>query len=150
MMQNFEQARDEIYAHLLQRFKDDPVAAEVDVMFWEYEDDPPRATDAEDNPLPWVRLILKHGDGGQSNLGLSNSKVRNTSKGIVIFEIYEPRSTGGLTSDKLSRSALNAISANSTENGAWFRNARRVDYGPDGMWFRVDVMANFEYDVMAG
>ena len=145
-MQDIKQARDEILTHLMDKLNGESAIDGMSVLFWGLDEDPPKGVDEDGNPVAWIRVILSHNDGGQDSLAGDSGKVRVRHAGVLTVEIYEPRGAGGERLDDASWAALKALTGESTPNGAWFRNARRVDYGEDGLWFRVDVLANFEYD----
>ena len=46
----------------------------------------------------------------------------------------------------LGKVVVDAYQGKSTPGGAWFRNVRLQEVGPDGNWSQVNVVAEFTYD----
>lgn len=95
----------------------------------------------------WVRISVRHRIGSRSSLGRADGKGKHTQSGFVFVEIFTPREDGLVDSDVLS--AAFAESFRSTPDGdVWFRDVSEIEVGENGNWFRTDVIAEFEYDLI--
>jgi hypothetical protein len=95
----------------------------------------------------WARVSVRHARGSRSSLGREDGKSKNTQTGFIFVEVYTPRDDGLTTSD-----VLVAAFGNSLRSGAdgdiWINDVAEVEMGEDGDWFRVDVIAEFSYDLI--
>lgn len=100
-----------------------------------------------DGSVKWVRISVRHRRGSRASLGRMDGKSKNTQAGFVFVEIYTPREDGLVNSDIYS-----AAFAESFRSGAdgdiWISDVSEVEVGEDGNWFRADVIAEFEYDLI--
>ena len=95
--------------------------------------------------LPWVRVSVIHGTGGQASFGDTGGRHFDRN-GIVTIQLFVPlKDNGMVTMDQLIQVALDSIEGKCTSNGVWFRNVRINEQGPDRAWFNVNVLADFEY-----
>jgi hypothetical protein len=100
--------------------------------------------DGED---PWARVTIRHVTGGQATLLGDAQVTRFRNSGIITVQVFYPLSRGGLASARsLAKVARSAYIGTSTASNIWFRNVRIVEVGPDGPWYNVNVLADFEYD----
>lgn len=95
---------------------------------------------------PWARFLVRHAAGAQGSLAGDNGRRRWTRTGFVTVQIFTPIGEGLSRSDVLAKIVLDAYEGQTTSGGAWFRNARANEIGPDGDWFQVNVLVDFEYD----
>lgn len=151
MTATIEQARDQILTLFTDFWEGhaDTVgvrATDDAVLYWNKAGDPPNTLDANGNPVPWIRVALRHFDGGESALTGSTGRKLVTRRGIIGISIFEAHKTGNVVTDKLARVAEQAFTGKTTSGGVLFRNVRTVEVGPDGVYFRTDVLADFEYD----
>ena len=97
--------------------------------------------------IKWVRINVRHRNGSRSSLGRADGKGKHTQSGFIFVEIFTPREDGLVNSDVLS--AAFAESFRSAPDGdIWFRDVSEMEMGEDGNWFRTDVIAEFEYDLI--
>ena len=101
----------------------------------------------DDGDLTWVRISVKHRAGERSSLGRADKKGKHTQTGFVFVEIYTPREDGLVNSDVLSAAFAESIRT-STDGDIWYKDVAATEVGEDGNWFRVDVIAEFEYDLI--
>ena len=104
------------------------------LYFWDTTADPP--TDPS-----WVLVIVRHADGGNDAIG----NTLFSREGLVTVQIMTEFGEGLTLSDALTKVALDAFQGKATPGGVWFRNVRAREVGPDGQWFHVNVLAEFEY-----
>lgn len=95
----------------------------------------------------WVRIMVKHGNGSRASLGRMDKKSKHTQSGFVFVEIYTPREGGLQDSDVLSAAFADSF-RNPTDGDIWFKDVSEAEIGEDGNWFRSDVIAEFEYDLI--
>ncbi len=145
---NFTTARDEILG-LFKAAWDagtPPInGGEVVEVRWPGVDagDPPPADKA------WARIMVRHGTSRQSTFGPTGGR-RFTRPGLITVQVFAPNSGGnGLSfAEKLGIIARDAFEGRGTASGIWFRNARIQEIGPDGAWYQMNVLVEFEYDEM--
>lgn len=124
-----------------------PLKAVVDAqsLYAIYDDSP--KTVPTSGSQKWVRINVKHQNGSRSSLGREDGKGKHTQAGFVFVEIYTPREDGLVDSDVLSAAFADNF-RNPTDGDIWFKDVSEVEMGEDGSWFRVDVIAEFEYDLI--
>ena len=99
---------------------------------------------------PWARVTIRHASGEQATLRGDAGLIRWRRSGIITIQVFFPLKLGGLApSRSLARVAAAAYEGASTAGGAWFRNVRVTEIGPDGPWYNVNALAEFEYDELS-
>lgn len=101
----------------------------------------------DDGDLTWVRISVKHRNGSRASLGRKDKTGKHTQAGIVFVELYTPRENGLVDSDVLAAAFAESFRS-PTDGDIWYRDVSEVEVGEDGNWFRVDVIAEFEYDLI--
>lgn len=91
---------------------------------------------------PWARFTVRHADGGSGAIG--NHRFRR--QGTIFIQLFAPVGDGLSAMDPLTKIAMDAYEGQSTAGGAWFRDVRSREIGPDGDWYQVNVLVDFEYD----
>lgn len=91
--------------------------------------------------VPWARFTIRHSDGGSAAIG--NRRFRR--EGTIFIQLYAPVGDGLSALDPLTKIAMDAYEGQSTAGGAWFRDVRSREIGPDGDWYQVNVLVDFEY-----
>lgn len=136
------QARDEILGVFKTAWDADVTSASVQVIYPDNPDQPPN-----DNS-PFTRLNIIHSpEGNQVTLQNEIGSRRFRRFGICISQVFTVRGDGLNLSDQLSTIARNAFEGVVTSpGGVIFRNVNAIEVGPSGIWFQVNVIANFEYD----
>lgn len=95
----------------------------------------------------WVRISVRHRRGSRASLGNKAGSRKNNQSGFVFIEIYTPRENGLVNSDIIS--AAFAENIRSGQDGdIWYSDVSEIEVGEDGNWFRVDVIAEFNYDLI--
>ena len=97
--------------------------------------------------IKWVRISVKHRRGARASLGRADGKGKHTQSGFVFVEIYTPREDGLVDSDILSAAFAEGFRSG-TDGDIWYKDVSEVEVGEDGNWFRADVIADFEYDLI--
>lgn len=100
-----------------------------------------------DGSVEWARVTIRHRRGSRSSLGRADGKGKHTQAGFVFVDIFTPREDGLVRSDILS--AAFAVSfRNGLDGDIWWKDVSETEVGEDGNWFRSDVIAEFEYDLI--
>jgi len=110
-----------------------------------YDDSPKVAP--RSGATKWVRISVSHRRGSRASLGRKDGKGKHTQAGFVFVEIYTPRENGLINSDVLSAAFAENLRAGQ-DSDIWIGDVSEVERGEDGNWFRVDVIAEFEYDLI--
>lgn len=102
---------------------------------------PPGADEA------WARVSLRHSPAGQITFGATGARRFNRT-GLLTVQVFSPLSAGGGLSfaENAAIIARNAFEGVGTASGIWFRNTRIQEIGPDGAWFQMNVVTEFQYD----
>lgn len=104
-----------------------------------------RKADTPADATSWAEVIIRHFDGRQRTLGQVGNR-RFESVGVVVTRVYTKYGDGLATSDLLVQTVIDAFEGKRTTDGVVFRNVRPSEFGQDGTWYRVDVLADMEYD----
>jgi len=95
---------------------------------------------------PWARVNLQHTGGNQASLTGGLGTTRWARMGFLAVQIFVPIGEGLSEAHALAKIISDAFEGASTANGVWFRNVRVNEVGPDGDWYQVNVVVDFEYD----
>lgn len=95
---------------------------------------------------PWARLTIRHNRGEQETLANPLGQRLFSRDGLVTVQIFTPRGEGLTRAYILAKVAADAFEGQATPNGVWFRSVRLREVGPDGNWYQVNVIADFEYN----
>lgn len=95
----------------------------------------------------WARISVRHRNGTRASLGRADGKGKHTQSGLIFVEIFTPREDGLVNSDVIS-AAFAEDFRNSADGDIWYADVSEVEVGEDGNWFRTDVIAEFEYDLI--
>ena len=142
MTATLTQARDEILDVFVTAWLADANTMNVPILYWDVKDDPPAA------PNPYVRVNVQHNStGGQATLQGEVGSRRYRRFGQAIAAIWAPIGDGLQDADTYATVARDAFEGTVTSPGnVIFRDVNVVEVGPDGGRFRVNVLAEFEYD----
>lgn len=107
-----------------------------------YEGEAERTLDQ--GTVAWVRVSMRHLDGGQDTLGPAGSRIfRRVAR--VSIQIFVPKGTGMQAGALLSQTAR-AIFEGTTLSGLSFGNGQVREIGPDGKWYQHLVELALDYD----
>jgi len=106
-----------------------------------YSGAPPAADEA------FARVTIRHSEGGQITFGNTSNRRFNRS-GLITVQVFAPISSGGGLSfaENAAIIARDAFEGVGTASGIWFRNSRIQEIGPEGAWFQMNVVTEFQYD----
>lgn len=95
----------------------------------------------------WIRVMVRHRRGSRSSLGRKDGTGKHTQTGFLMIEIFTQYDDGLTRSDVLSQAFASAIrGANSSD--MWYKNVAELEVGRDSVWWKTDVVAEFEYDLI--
>jgi len=98
--------------------------------------------DGVSNDAPkWARFTMEYLDGGARSIGGGRWEFT----GLLTFEIYVPSGSNDRLALRLAKIATNALRNKTTAGGVTFRNIRPRTVGNDGLWYRVDVLSEFNH-----
>lgn len=97
-------------------------------------------------PVPWARISLRHGTGGQTALSGADGTRRYDRIGILTVQIFIANGKGLSEGYTLGKIVVDAFEGKTTPSQVWFRDVVNKEIGPDGEWFQFNVTAEFVYD----
>lgn len=136
MTATFEEAQDEVYG----LFK---TAWDTTGFIALY---PNVAGSVPTTPTPWARAKATLFNGGDASLSGALGTRRYERQGLFTAQIFVPAGEGLERAMQLAKIVVDAYDGQRTASGIWFRNARVADVGPDGDWYQVNVLVNYEFD----
>lgn len=114
----------------------------VDYTNWTGRPKPP--DDNKENRA-WARITVTHATGFQATLRGEGELFTNEGTVIVqIFSNYED-SAGSTIAERLAGVAKRAFMGRRTPN-VWFSNPRYQEIGREGIWYQINVSADFQWD----
>lgn len=149
MITNYAQATDEIN----QRFYDDWLSKTAEIvgyvpeLRWQNVQEPAQINSSKF----WARVSIQTVIEEQSTLsnceGLPWQK-RYTTNGLVFVQIFCPKSNARANElgKLLSVVARNSFRGKMTDNKVWFRKARINELPQEDLFYRFNVIAEFQYD----
>lgn len=90
----------------------------------------------------WCRFSMDYVTGESRSIGSGLWRHR----GLIVVEIYTPQGEGDLLATQLLAIARAAFQNKTTANGVTFFNIRPRTDGNSGLWYRVDLLAEFQHD----
>lgn len=103
----------------------------------------------------WAEVEIRHypRGRGQATLAGETGSRRFNANGDVLVRIRVPLGTSRARADDLAEVAARAFEGAATaDDGVWFRDVSASEWGRDerehGVWYRVDVVARFTYDIV--
>lgn len=93
----------------------------------------------------WGRLTVRHNLGDQTTLSNPLGQKLFRRDGILTVQVFTPAGAGLRLADTLAKVVADALEGQSTPGGVWFRKVRIKEEGPDGAWYQLNVVAEFEY-----
>lgn len=90
----------------------------------------------------WARFTMQYASGEGRSIGAGLWRLR----GIIRFEIYVPQGENDRLALQYAKIAANAFRKKTTASGVSFFNVRPEQQGNDSLWYRVDVLSEFQHD----
>ena len=98
-----------------------------------------------DTDLPWARASVRHNVGDQEALANPLGQKLFSRDGLFTIQVFTPMGAGLRVADTLAKVVADALEGQATPGGVWFRRVRIREIGPDGAFFHINVVAEFEY-----
>lgn len=115
-----------------------------------------RWQNVQNRPLPdgskfWVRVSKDTVFEQQATLSVCEGlpgQRKYTANGLVFVQLFMPKSNHQAfeLGQQLAVIARNAFRGKSTPGNIWFRNVRINEVQPEELYFRINVISQFEYD----
>lgn len=143
------EARGEVFALFKESWDVETEAIAGYVPHVEYQGVQPRPT--PDTEKHWARISIQTVGENQTSLSTSEGAAgqkRYTAYGLIFVQIFSPRSlnNGFDKGLQLADIAKNAFRGKTTPGKIWFRNVRVNELEPENSFYRLNVVAEFEYD----
>lgn len=104
-----------------------------------------RPAQKPDTSTPWARASVRHNVGDQEALANPLGNKLFSRDGLFTVQIFTPMGAGLRAADTLAKVVADALEGQATPGGVWFRRVRVREIGPDGAFFHINVVAEFEY-----
>lgn len=120
------------------------VVGYVPDIYWQGVEEPKKP----DLTKYWARVSQVGFNDEQSTLRNGDSEQRYTTNGNVYVQIFAPKkdSLGMTNGRELATIARNSFRGTTTDGCVWFKNARIVELDPEESFYRLNVIAEYEYD----
>ena len=149
MTTNYHDAKSEMFALLNAAWQANTVAivGYVPAIYWQMKEEP--AT--PDPSKYWARCSRQTVLEQQTTLSTcegANGQRRFTTFGLLFVQIFCPKAAEnvGTIAEKLAQVAKDAYRKQQTTSGIVFRNVRINELPPENQYYRLNVVAEFEYD----
>jgi hypothetical protein len=146
MSATYQIATDEMFAQFNTAWQAQTaaIAGYVPIVYW------PLITpvDVPDGSKYWTRVSKQGVLEEQTTLRDENGERRYTAYGLIFVEIYAPKSAGNapVVARALAVVARNAYRGKTTPSKVIFRNARIKEVPEEALYYRLNVVAEYEYD----
>lgn len=120
------------------------VAGYVPEVRWPGVEEPEKP----DASVYWARVSQQTVDEGQSTLRNGDAGQRYTTDGLIFVQVFAPKSDSEAMTilRRLAIIGRNAFRGHTTSGKVWFRNARINELPPEDKYYRLNVVAEYEYD----
>lgn len=148
MTSTFIESGDEIYARINTLWNDVAVGlfGYKPALYWPGKVEP----DKVDGSKSWGRVTRRTVDETQSGFVACsfNSKVRYTNSGLIYIQLFGSLSETGSDrkAQQLAEALKNAFKRKCTGSKVIFRNSRIEPLDPEELFFRYNVVFEYEYD----
>ena len=140
MSYSVAEARDDILTPFWETWAS--IGAPEDVVFTDKPATPPTSA-----PV-WARVIIRHDDGFQSSLtGPLEGKKRWTNTGTIFMQVFCPIGDGSTKAYEVADLLLNTYRTQRHPN-VFYRRVRLNEIGARGAFEQINVLANFQYDIV--
>lgn len=94
---------------------------------------------------PWVRVVSRGQEGGQSSFGKKGNR-KYERKGIFFVQVFTPVNTGLSESDRLAQLAIDILEGERLSGQVWTGNSVNREVGAQGKWYATNVETEFTYE----
>lgn len=96
---------------------------------------------------PWARVSIRHASGQQATLADSTSKRLFRNYGAVTVQCFAPmRDNRGAPVARQLAEVVKAAFEGARTTNVWFQSVWFNEIGREGLFFQLNVVANFEWD----
>lgn len=96
---------------------------------------------------PWARASIRHASGQQATLADSTSRRLFRNYGAVTVQCFAPmRDNRGAPVARQLAEVVKAAFEGARTSNVWFQSVRFNEIGREGLFFQLNVVANFEWD----
>lgn len=149
MTLEYDAARDEMFALFLTAWNANTTAlvGYVPEVRWQGKEDGTKP----DRSKFWARVSIQsvlEQQATLSNCVVEQGKKKYESAGLVFVQLFGPKAVATAYDDlqKLAKVARNAYRGKTTPGNVWFRNVRINTLGPEELFYRLNVVAEYEFD----
>ncbi len=140
------EARDEIFAIFKASWDASSAAVTGYIPKIEYQGAQPR--NVPDTAKHWCRISIQTVSEKQASFARNAGEKKFTAFGLVYVQIFSPRSENngfekGLFLGKIAKKSFRG---KSTPGAVWFYNVRLNELTPEDSFYRLNVVAEYEYD----
>lgn len=93
----------------------------------------------------WVRLTVRHRDGGQETLGRTGNR-RYLRRGVIVAQVFTPADRGTFASDAITTEILDMFESTRLDDDLWCRDGIIRGLPADGGMYRNFVEIEFDYE----
>lgn len=149
MTTTYSEARNQINELFAAAWKANTAAIAGYVPNIEWQGVQPR--DKPESSKYWARVSVQSVFEEQTTLSTCEGRPgqkRYTASGLVFVQLFCPKSIIGSfeTGGKLAQVAKKAFRGKTTPGKVWFRNCRINELEPEALFYRFNVVTEFEYD----
>jgi hypothetical protein len=149
MTLEYDQARDEMFAlfNVAWQANAGEIVSPVPEVRWQGKEVPTKP----DRTKFWARVSIQSVIEQQatlSNCVIEPGKKKYESAGLVFVQLFGPKIVATAYDDlqKLAKVARNAFRGKTTVGNVWFRNVRINTLNPEELFYRLNVVAEYEFD----
>lgn len=105
-----------------------------------------------DNSKFWVRFSERNSSNNQSSLRNDGLTKRYRNRGFVFVQVFCPKIVEGLNKSSFSigleiaNFVKKIFQGHSTSDNIWFRETRVQTLDPENLWYRFNVIAEYQHD----
>jgi len=148
-MTTITQARDALIGAMDAALAADAITTAIARQYDDVRADQPTAVDAAGKPVPFIRMTVRHVDGGQDTMGNVGNR-RFVSRGILTVQVFTAPGDGHKLSDTIVPIVRRAMQSLRSPNAVWlFDVSPPLEIGVTGAWFQVNVRGAFTYEEVA-
>lgn len=149
MTATYDEAVDQMYELFTTQFTANAAAIVGYVPEIRYLDD--GAPGVPDRSKVWVRISpnpILRGQASLSNDVFEPGQKMYTTGGLLFIQVFFPKSyaNAAAVSRKLGQMILGIFKGTSTEGCVWFRNTRVYPVAPEELFYRSNVVTEYQYD----
>lgn len=95
---------------------------------------------------PWARFLLTHTSGRAGGLSGPTGTGIYFREGLITVQYFQALGKGLSGATDPAKTIMDAYEGKTSAGGVIFRNVSTNEIGPDGDFYQVNIVANFEYD----